>query len=99
MTWLLNVDWGIPKAIILDRDPKFLAELWVALFQELGMKLLYAAAYHPQADGQSEKTNQMVESALQYYLHALEDPCEWLLVLPCLQFALNNSLSEATNTK
>ena len=64
MTWLLDVDWGIPKAIISDQDPKFLAELWVALFQELGMKLLYATAYHPQADGQSKKPNQTVESAL-----------------------------------
>ena len=95
VTWLINMDWGIPKVIISDWDPKFLAELWVALFQELGMKLLYAAAYYPQADGQSKRTNQTVESALWYYLHALEDPCEWPSVLQYLQFALNNSLSEA----
>ena len=71
---LLDIDWGIPKAIISDRDPKFLSELWAGLFHELGTKLLYAAAYHPQTDGQSERTNQTVESALRYYLYALEDP-------------------------
>jgi hypothetical protein len=91
---LLDIDWGMPKAILSDRDPKFLSELWAALFQELGTKLLYAAAYHPQTDGQSERTNQTVESALRYYIHTLENPREWLAVLPCLQFGLNNSHSE-----
>ena len=28
-------DWGLPKAILLDRDPKFLSELWTALFERL----------------------------------------------------------------
>jgi len=92
---LIDMDWGIPKAIISDRDPKFLSELWAGLFHELGTKLLYAAAYHPQSDGQSERTNQTVESALRYYLHAMEDPRKWLSILPRLQFGLNNLYSES----
>jgi len=70
---LFDMDWGLPKAMLLDWDPKFLSELWTALFQELSCKLLYVAAYHPQTDGQSERTNQTVECALRYYLHSLID--------------------------
>ena len=28
-------DWGIPKVILSDRDPKFLSELWTSLFEQL----------------------------------------------------------------
>src|SRR5438045_9203015 len=45
MTWLLDVDWGIPKVVISDQHPKFLAELWVAVVQEMTMTLLYAPTY------------------------------------------------------
>src|SRR5437764_604472 len=40
-------DWGVPKAIISDRDPKFLAEMWKGIFRHLGTKLLMSTAYHP----------------------------------------------------
>ena len=40
-------DWGVPKAIISDRDWKFLSEFWQALFTKLGVSLLYSTAYHP----------------------------------------------------
>ena len=30
------VDWGIPKIIISDRDPKFLGEMWSAIHAILG---------------------------------------------------------------
>ena len=57
-------DWGIPKVLLSDRDLKFLSELWKAIFDKLGVKLLYLTAYHPQTDGSSEHTNQTTEIAL-----------------------------------
>lgn len=56
-----KADWGLPKAIISDRDPKFLSEVWKTIFDALDVKLLYSTAYHPQTDGQSERTNQTTE--------------------------------------
>ena len=50
-------DWGLPKVILSDRDRKFLSQLWTGLFERLGADLLYSTAYHPQTDGQSERTN------------------------------------------
>ena len=65
-------DWGIPKVIISDRDPKFLSELWNTLFKSLNVSLLYSTAYHPQTDGASERTNQTSEIALCFYLYMLD---------------------------
>lgn len=55
------VDWGLPGELITDRDPKFLSKFWTALFNKMGVKLLYSTAYHPQTDGSSERTNQTKE--------------------------------------
>ena len=63
---LRKIDWGLPKVILLDRDRKFLSELWSALFDMLRVKLLYSTAYHPQTDGSSERTNQTVEIAIRF---------------------------------
>ena len=84
------------KVILSDRDRKFLGELWTQLFRLLGVGLLYSTAYHPQTDGQSERSNQTIEIALRYYLSSLDDPKEWPTILPRLQSYLNNSVSATT---
>lgn len=66
------------------------------MFTKLGVKLLYSTAYHPQTDGSSERTNQTVEIALCFFVHALEDPFCWPEVLPHIQSILNNTLSSTT---
>ncbi|MBW0587481.1 hypothetical protein O181_127196 [Austropuccinia psidii MF-1] len=46
---------GVPKIIISDRDPKFTSELRTNLYDMLGTKLEFSAAYHPQTDGLAER--------------------------------------------
>ena len=95
----LNIaDWGLPKILLTDRDPKFLAELWEAIFHKLGVELLYSTAYHPQTDGSSERTNQTAEVALRFYIHTLDKATDWPKVLPRMQALLNN-LTSATTSK
>ena len=38
--------WGILKAIISDRDLKFIADIFKAIFKSLGTKLLTIIVYH-----------------------------------------------------
>ncbi len=96
LTRLYLTDWGLPKAIVSDRDPKFLSELWKALFNKLGVSLLYTTAYHPQTDGQSERTNQTVKIALRFCLNTLTTATEWPKSLPFIQSNLNNAKSNST---
>lgn len=92
---LIREGWGVPLATISDRDSKFMSEFWQALFKKLGVEILASTAYHPQTDGQSERTNQTVEIALRYFITA--NPGEdWTLVLPYLQGSLNNSKNQST---
>jgi hypothetical protein len=54
---VIDLDWGLPKVLLSDWYPKFLSELWAAIFDIVRAKLLFSTAYHPQTDGQSEGTN------------------------------------------
>ena len=89
-------DWGLSKAIIFDRDRKFLSDMWSAVFKKLGVKLLYSIAFHSQIDGQFERMNQLLEIALRYHMATMEDPTEWPKVLPRIQRHINNSVSSTT---
>lgn len=95
-TRLALADWGWPAQIISDRDRKFVAELWRHIFESLDVKLLYSTAWHPQTDGQSERTNQTAEIALRYLIPLLHDPTQWPTVLPLLQIILNTAPSAST---
>ena len=56
---------GIPKSIVSDRDLRFTSQFWKSLQAALGTKLKFSTAYHPQTDGQSERTIQTLEDMLQ----------------------------------
>lgn len=87
-------DWGLPAAIISDRDPKFLSLFWKGLFQKAGTKFLLSTSYHPQTDGQSEKTNQTIEIALRHYISYSQN--DWPMHLPSIQASVNTATSAST---
>ncbi|GJR31053.1 putative reverse transcriptase domain-containing protein [Tanacetum coccineum] len=55
---------GIPVSIICDRDPRFASNFWRSLQKALGTSLDMSTAYHPQTDGQSERTIQTLKDML-----------------------------------
>ncbi|KAK2403361.1 hypothetical protein QL285_052808 [Trifolium repens] len=80
---------GIPSSIVSDRDPKFTSHFWRTLHEALGTKLRLSSAYHPQTDGQTERTNQSLEDLLRACV--LDDRGSWDDVLPLIEFTYNNS--------
>jgi len=56
---------GLPTEIISHMDAKFSGEFWESLCKSLSIKRKMSTAYHPQTDGQMERTNQTLEEYLQ----------------------------------
>jgi len=80
---------GVPVSIISDRDPRFTLRLWPSLQRAMGTKLNLSMAFHPQTDGQSERTIQTLEDLLRSYV--LEFGGNWEDLLPLVEFTYNNS--------
>ncbi|GKE87268.1 putative reverse transcriptase domain-containing protein, partial [Tanacetum coccineum] len=55
---------GVPVLIIFDRDGRFTSQFWQSLQKALDTQLDMSTAYHPQTDGQSERTIQTLEDML-----------------------------------
>jgi hypothetical protein len=80
---------GIPVSIVSDRDPRFTSRFWRSLQEALGTKLTFSTAFHPQTDGQTERTIQTLEDMLR--LCVLEFKRSWIQYIPLIEFAYNNS--------
>ena len=85
---------GMPKIIISDRDPRMTSLFWQALFENMGTKLHFSSAYHPQTDGQSEIANATVLDLLKCYVS--DRQTEWEKYLPLVEFAYNNTIHSST---
>jgi IS30 family transposase len=55
---------GVPKKIVSDRGTQFTSHFWEKLHESMDTKLNFSSAYHPQTDGQTERTNQILEDML-----------------------------------
>ncbi|GJU28601.1 putative reverse transcriptase domain-containing protein [Tanacetum coccineum] len=80
---------GIPVSIIYDRDPRFASNFWKSLQKALGTSLDMSTAYHPQTDGQSERTIQTLEDMLRACV--IDFGNGWVKHLPLVEFSYNNS--------
>nr|AAX96600.1 retrotransposon protein, putative, Ty3-gypsy sub-class [Oryza sativa Japonica Group] len=79
----------VPKKIVSDRGSQFTSKFWKKLQEEMGSKLNFSTAYHPQTDGQTERVNQILEDMLRAC--ALDFGGSWDKNLPYAEFSYNNS--------
>ena len=85
---------GLPADIVSDRGSLFLSQFWKELCKILGIQSRLSTAYHPQTDGQTERTNQSLEGYLRIYTSYDQD--DWDSLLPIAEFVYNNTPHSAT---
>ncbi|GJW84133.1 putative reverse transcriptase domain-containing protein [Tanacetum coccineum] len=80
---------GIPVSIICDRDPRFTSNFWRSFQKAMGTRLDMSTAYHPETDGQSERTIQTLKDMLRACV--IDFGKGWEGHLPLIKFSYNNS--------
>nr|GEV88054.1 reverse transcriptase domain-containing protein [Tanacetum cinerariifolium] len=80
---------GVHVSIISDRDSYFTSRFWKSLQKALGTQLDPSTAYHPETDGQSERTIQTLEYMLRAC--AMDFDRNWDTHLSLVEFSYNNS--------
>ncbi|GJV42124.1 putative reverse transcriptase domain-containing protein [Tanacetum coccineum] len=80
---------GVHILIISDRDSHFISTIWQSLQEALGTRLDMSTAYHPQTDGQSERTIQTLEDMLRACV--MDFGGSWDVHLLLVEFSYNNS--------
>jgi len=93
----LNHVWkhhSLPRKVVSNRGPQFVAEFTRELYRLLGIKLAATTAYHPQGDGQTEWVNQELEQYLCLFTNQRQD--DWVGLLPFAEFQYNNQVHSST---
>ncbi|GJT76848.1 reverse transcriptase domain-containing protein [Tanacetum coccineum] len=80
---------GIPVLIICDRDGRFTSNFWKSFQKDLCTDISMSTAYHPETDGQSERTIQTLEDMLRASVIDFGKGCFKHFLLA--EFSYNNS--------
>ena len=80
---------GVPTSIISDRGAQFTANFWRSFQKGLGTQVNLSTTFHPQTDGQAERTIQTLEDMLRACI--IDFKGSWDDHLPLIEFAYNNS--------
>ncbi len=88
--------YGLPKLVISDQGTQFMAEITRELLKTVSVKQNISTSYHPQTDGQSERTNQWLEQYIRIFTNYKQD--DWAAWLPLAQY-MHNSWPSSTTKK
>ncbi|GBG72363.1 hypothetical protein CBR_g11941 [Chara braunii] len=87
-------DFGLPKSIVSDRDVRFTRELWKAAATEQGTQLQMTYGNHPEANGQAEQMNRIVQHLLRHYVKP--NQVDWDEKLALVASLYNNVVHNTT---
>ncbi|GBG74362.1 hypothetical protein CBR_g18773 [Chara braunii] len=88
-------DFGLPKTIVSDRDVRFTSELWKKTAEQMGSQLQMTSGNHPEANGQAEQMNRVVQHLLRHYIKPSQD--DWDEKLPLIASLYNNVVHSSTD--
>jgi len=86
--------YGLPKRVVSDHGPQFVASFTKELYRLLGIRLSSSTAWHPQTDGQTERVNQELNQFLRLFVNERQN--DWYDLLPIAEFQHNNYVHSTT---
>ena len=84
----LYKQFRLPDKMLSDQGPQFVAKVFRAMLNRLGVNSVLSTGYHPQTDGTTERVNQEIKANLAIYYHA--HPETWKKAIPTMEFTHNN---------
>ena len=85
---------GLSKHIISDRDTKFTSKFWRTFVELLGIKLKMSTSFHPETDGQTERSNRILQDCLRHYVNYAQD--NWDDLLGPIEYVINSAKQSST---
>jgi hypothetical protein len=64
---------GLPSSIISDRGSLSMLAFWKQIMEAMGTTRNLTTAFHPETDGQTERTNAILEQYLRAYCNYQQD--------------------------
>ena len=61
--------YSLPKCVVSDCGPQFMASFTKELYRLLGIRLSSSMAWHPQTDRQTERINQELDQFLHLFVN------------------------------
>ena len=92
----IELKYGVPDGCISDRGSVFTSQFWSDLCYLNRVHRKLSTAFHPQTDGQTERSNQTLIQYLRCF--AAENPMIWVQILSEAEFVCNNAFNATTNT-
>ena len=85
---------GTQRTFIGDRDGRYTSAYFKNLMKEMQTKMNLSTSYHPQTDGQTERTHRTIEQILRGFVHETQD--SWYNLLSLAEFSYNNLRHSST---
>ncbi len=85
---------GLPSDIVSDRGPQFASQFWKEFCHQIGASPALSSGFHPQTNGQAERTNQILGRMLRSLTS--RTPASWCDQLAWAEYAHNSLPSSAT---
>lgn len=80
--------YGLPKKFVSDRGPQFASRAMRTLLKRLGIEGGLTTAYHPRANGKTERMNREISKQIRLYCNRRGE--DWVSWIPTLTFAINS---------
>ncbi|KAI0992319.1 hypothetical protein K3495_g15867, partial [Podosphaera aphanis] len=85
---------GLPDSLVSDQGRSFIDKTWREICSNLNINHKLSTSYHPETDGQTERTNKTLEVYLRHYVNYHQD--DWVKHLPLAEFCYNNHVNSST---